>query len=167
MINKYFWKDKKVLITGHTGFKGAWLTLWMINLGAEVYGYSLEPQNPKDLFNSLNQKLNNKFISKFGNILNKEYFFDYIQEIKPDIIFHLAAQPLVIESYMEPLKTWETNVIGTLNLLEAVKNYAKKCAIVSVTTDKVYKNKEWDYGYRENDILGVMTHIAPVKLPQK
>ena len=154
MINKYFWKDKKVLITGHTGFKGAWLTLWMINLGAEVYGYSLEPENSKDLFNSLNQNLKNKFISKIGNILNKEYFFEYIQEIKPDIIFHLAAQPLVIESYMEPLITWETNVIGTLNLLEAVKNYTKKCAIVSVTTDKVYKNKEWDYGYREDDILG-------------
>ena len=95
MINKDFWKDKKVLITGHTGFKGAWLTLWMINLGAEVYGYSLEPQNPKDLFNSLNQKLNNKFISKFGNILNKEY--------------------VLIQHYPMPGRSWQLNFSKQLN----------------------------------------------------
>lgn len=154
MINNNFWRDKKVLITGHTGFKGSWLTLWMINLGANVYGYSLEPENQKDLFNLFNQNLKNKFTNKFGNVLNKEYLFKYIQEIRPDFIFHLAAQPLVIESYKEPLKTWETNVIGTLNILEAVKNFTKKCGIVFVTTDKVYENKEWDYGYRENDTLG-------------
>ena len=154
MINDEFWKNKKVLVTGHTGFKGSWLTLWLINLGAKVYGYGLEPNHPSDLFNLLNKNLKDKLNSKISNILDKENFHNYIKGIQPDIIFHLAAQPLVIESYKEPIKTWETNVIGTLNLLEAAKNNLKKCGIVCITTDKVYENKEWVHGYRENDILG-------------
>ena len=157
--SKNFWIGKKVLITGHTGFKGSWLSLWLIKKGACVYGYSLYPTDKASLFKSLNlenyaKKQNFTYQSFEGDIRNKSLLRKKIKEIKPDIVFHLAAQPLVIDSYENPIYTWETNLIGTLNLLEALNNTEKKCAIVIVSTDKVYENKEWEYGYREIDKLG-------------
>ncbi len=158
--SKNFWKDKRVLITGHTGFKGSWLTAWMLLKGAKVYGYSLEPEFDKCIFNEI---INDSFIerykplafkSKIDDINNFNSLKTYIEEINPSIVFHLAAQPLVIESYRDPINTWNTNVIGSIKLLESLKSIKSKCAIVMVTTDKVYQNNEWFYGYRENDSLG-------------
>ena len=156
--NLIFWKDKKVLITGHNGFKGSWLTTWLLSLGANIFGYSLDIEK-NSLYENLNFELQNE--KTFGSILNKEgninefkNICSFVNEVKPDIVFHLAAQPLVKESYKDPLRTWNTNVIGTLNLLESLKQLSKKCAVVLITTDKVYKNKEWIYGYREIDELG-------------
>lgn len=151
-MNNKFWKNKKILITGHTGFKGSWLSLWMKMVGANVCGIGLKP-NDDSLFNQLN--LSKKI--DLHNVLNINEFSNLkkvVQKFNPDIVFHLAAQPLVRESYREPIKTWETNVLGSIKLLESLKKINKKCAIVIITTDKVYKNKEWDYGYRENDELG-------------
>ena len=154
-----FWFGKKVFITGHTGFKGSWLSLWLIKKGACVHGYSLYPTVETSLFKSLNlenyaKKQNIKYQSFEGDIRDKDLLRKKIKEIKPDIVFHLAAQALVINSYKNPIYTWETNLNGTLNLLEALKNIEKNCAIVIVSTDKVYENKEWEYGYREIDQLG-------------
>ena len=159
-MDKKFWKHKKVLITGRTGFKGSWLSLWLLNLGANVYGYSLKPNEDQKLFNDLfvkNNKINKSFsnLNHFiGDINDSIKLSSYIQQIKPDIVFHLAAQPLVRKSYENPIQTWQTNVIGTLNLLEALKSLNNFCAAIMITTDKVYENKEWIYGYRENDSLG-------------
>ena len=150
--NKEFWRDKKVLVTGHTGFKGSWLSLWLLKLGARVSGISLEPESSKNLFDNLDIKKEINHI--ICDIRDKENLNNHLQKINPEIIFHLAAQPLVIQSYFEPIKTWEVNVMGTINLLESIKKIKNECIAVLITTDKVYKNKEWIYGYRENDTLG-------------
>ena len=153
-INKDFWKNKKVLITGHTGFKGSWLLIWLIKLGAEVYGISISDGIESNLFNSIKKNLSNKFTHKLIDIRDFEKISTAIFEIKPDIIFHMAAQALVQESYKDPITTWSTNLMGTVNLLESATRNEKRCAFVCVTTDKVYENKNWCYGYRENDTLG-------------
>ena len=152
----HFWKSKKVLITGHTGFKGSWLTLLLKSLGTEVFGYSLEPEQSPSLFYDLfsDSLALDKTHHKIGDINNTKKLDDFISKSKPEIVFHLAAQPLVRKSYLDPLGTWKTNVIGTINLLESLKKSNLNCSVVIITTDKVYKNKEWPYGYRENDILG-------------
>lgn len=147
-----FWTNKRVLVTGHTGFKGSWLTLWLNKLGAQVYGISLEPNTNPSLFNQINLK--SKIHHQIININDLKELKNSVEEISPQIIFHLAAQPLVRKSYEEPLKTWQTNLMGTLNLLESSKYFKNTCAVVLVTTDKVYKNKNLDFGYRENDELG-------------
>ena len=153
MVNKKFWEDKKVLITGHTGFKGSWLSLWLNSMGSNVSGIGLEPYLKLSLYEQL--KIKNLFSSSFYvDIRNKSLLKEKIVSIKPEIIFHLAAQPLVRESYKNPIETWEVNVIGSLNILKILTELDIKCAVVMVTTDKVYKNNEWDYGYRENDTLG-------------
>ncbi len=154
MINRNFWKSKKVLITGHTGFKGSWLTLILTEVGAQITGISLEPVNSPNLFDKLNLIENSNIQHNILNIQNEKNLREIFNREKPDIVFHLAAQPLVRESYEKPLETWNTNVIGTLNLLEATKSFEHKCLVVIVTTDKVYKNREWGFGYRENDPLG-------------
>ena len=153
IMNKDFWQKKRVLITGHTGFKGSWLLVWLNLLGADVFGLSLSPLNGKSLFKEIT---NEKPLSKdfFVDIRDIEKLKRSINEINPDIVFHLAAQPLVRESYKNPLETWSTNLLGSLNLLESLTNIKKYCAVIMVTTDKVYKNMEWEYGYRENDALG-------------
>ena len=153
MVNNSFWRNRKVLVTGHTGFKGSWLITWLLSLEAEVWGYSLEADE-ESLFNSIRNDLGGKLIHYEEDILNLNKLNKFIESCQPDVIFHLAAQSLVRKSYLEPVNTWNVNVIGSLNLLEATKNLKSKCAIVMITTDKVYKNREWLYGYRENDQLG-------------
>lgn len=147
-----FWKDKRVFITGHTGFKGGWLTQILINLGAIVKGYSLKPESNESMHVLLNHK--KKIESIEADIRNKTKLIEEITNFKPDIVFHLAAQPLVIESYINPLETYETNVMGTGYLLEACRTLKNLKSIVIITTDKCYENKEWSYGYRETDNLG-------------
>lgn len=152
MVTDYFWKNKKVLVTGHTGFKGSWLATWLINLEAEVYGYALDPYTMPSLFNQLN--LSEKLHHKIADIRNKQELTSYIKLVQPHVIFHMAAQPLVRESYKNPVYTWETNVMGTVNLLEALKEINHNCAVVVITTDKVYENQNTFFGYRETDNLG-------------
>ncbi|WP_038055297.1 CDP-glucose 4,6-dehydratase [Thermodesulfobacterium hydrogeniphilum] len=147
-----FYKNKRIFITGHTGFKGSWLTLWLINLGAEVIGYSLEPPTKPSLFEVLNIKEN--IVNIIGDIRDERKLKKVFKEYKPEIVFHLAAQSLVGFSYKEPKITYETNVIGTLNLLEAVRETQSVKVVIVVTSDKCYENKEWFYGYREIDPLG-------------
>ena len=155
-----FWNKKKVLVTGHNGFKGSWLCLWLRLLGADVYGFSLPIKEDKSLFRELTLKTKGKDI-QLGNLMDYEGNINdhntlekYVQKINPDIVFHLAAQALVRDSYRNPIETWKTNVIGTLNLLESLKKCPKYCAAILISSDKVYKNNEWLYGYRENDVLG-------------
>jgi len=145
-------ENKKVLITGNTGFKGSWLSLWMIRLGAKVYGLSNNiPTNPS---NYKSFKLNKYINQTFADIRNKKNLEKKVLEIKPDFIFHLAAQAIVSKSYDDPYYTWETNTFGTINLLESLKKLQKKCIVVLITSDKSYKNLELNRGYHENDLLG-------------
>ena len=146
------YKRKKVFITGHTGFKGAWLLKIMSLLGAEIKGFALNPLYENDLYNLIEgAKLCDSII---GDLRDRETLQKSVLEFQPDFIFHLAAQPLVRLSYDIPSETFEVNAIGTANLLEAVRFLKKRCQVILITTDKVYHNNEWDYPYRENDRLG-------------
>jgi CDP-glucose 4,6-dehydratase len=147
-----FYKGKKVFITGHTGFKGAWLSMFLIELGAEVIGYSLDPKTENDLF--VKARIDELVTDIRGDVRNKNYLESKLIEHQPEIVFHLAAQPLVIESYINPFETWEINVMGSINLLEALKKLDSVKSVVVVTTDKVYKNMENELGYSEDDPLG-------------
>lgn len=146
------YKNLKILVTGHTGFKGSWLTLWLNKLGAQVIGYSLPPNTEPAMFNELN--IQSKCINIFGDICDRINLNAVFEKYKPDMVFHLAAQPLVRQSYFEPVQTYETNVIGTLNILEAARKCLSVRAFVNVTTDKCYENKEMNYAYQEDDKLG-------------
>lgn len=146
------YKNKKVFITGHSGFKGSWLTIYLQKIGAKVLGYSLEPNTEPNLFSICDVK--EGITNVFGDIRDEEKLTKTMLKFKPDIIFHLAAQPIVRQSYKEPKLTYETNVMGTLNVYEAARKCDSVKAIVSITTDKCYENKEWIYGYRENDPMG-------------
>lgn len=148
-----FWKGKKILITGHTGFKGSWLSYALKILGAEVHGYSLRPTSKFEIFNALSLKRIFKS-SLYGDIENYNKLHKYIKSVEPQIIFHLAAQPLVLQSYLKPLQTFKTNVIGTANLIKASKDLKKLTHILVITTDKVYKDLKFKSGYVESDILG-------------
>lgn len=150
LINTY--KGKTVLITGHTGFKGSWLCIWLIKLGAKVVGYALDPYTEKDNF--VLSGLKEKMIDVRGDIRDYEKLNQIFKEYKPDFVFHLAAQPLVRESYINPVYTYEVNVMGTINVLECIKNLSKEVAGIFITTDKCYENKEHVWGYKENDQLG-------------
>jgi CDP-glucose 4,6-dehydratase len=145
-------KGKKVLVTGHTGFKGSWLTYLLDYLGAEVTGFALAPNTSPNLFDLL--ELQTKCHSTIADINDTEAVLNAVEACQPDFILHLAAQPLVRYSYKQPLETFATNIMGTANLLNACKNLTKKCAVVCITTDKVYYNNEWEFPYRENDRLG-------------
>ena len=147
-----FYQNKKIFLTGHTGFKGSWLLCWLNSLGAVVKGYSLEPAYEHGLFNLIDGKLN--FQHQIGDIRDKENLENSIIDFQPDIIFHLAAQPLVRKSYQIPSETFDVNVVGTCNVLEAVSKLQKKCIVICITTDKVYENKEQHYHYKEEDNLG-------------
>ena len=160
MLSTEFWRDRRVLLTGHTGFKGCWLTLWLLSMGAEVWGYSLEPEGTPNLFQALeiDQSSFGNFPGSLHHRIGDLHDFSGLQQLvaesRPQVVLHLAAQPLVRRSYQQPLLTWSTNVQGSLHLLEALKPLQHPCAVVMVTTDKVYENREWDHGYRETDRLG-------------
>ncbi|MBQ9479684.1 MAG: CDP-glucose 4,6-dehydratase [Selenomonadaceae bacterium] len=150
-LHKNFWEGKKVFITGHTGFKGAWLAFILQSFGADVTGYALEPPTTPNLFNLIRL---NKFIhSTRGDVRNLMVLRKIVNQRQPEIVFHLAAQPLVLEGYNNPPLTYETNVMGTVNLLESIRNVDSVRSVINVTTDKVYHNNEWAYGYRETDLL--------------
>ena len=153
MINKVFWNNKKVFVTGHTGFKGSWLCLWLKELGAEVHGYSLAPITNPSLF-ELAGISNLIKSSTFGDIRDFEKLKRCMADAAPDIVIHMAAQPLVRKSYRDPIETYSTNVMGTVNFLEAVKVCPTVKAVINVTTDKVYENKELDKPFKEEDRLG-------------
>ncbi len=146
------YQGKRIFLTGHTGFKGAWMLKTLQILGAEVKGYALIPKTDNDLFNLIHG--NEICDSVIADLRNREKLIKEVVDFKPDFIFHLAAQPLVRLSYEIPSETFEVNAIGTANLLDAVRVLENKCAVVLITTDKVYHNNEWDYPYRENDKLG-------------
>ncbi len=149
---KNIYQGKKVFLTGHTGFKGAWMLKVLSLLGAEIKGYALDPQNENDLFNIIEgDNLCNSIIS---DLRDRNRLITEILEFQPDFVFHLAAQPLVRLSYEIPAETFEVNAIGTANLLDGIRGLDKKCNVVLITTDKVYHNYEWEYPYRENDRLG-------------
>ena len=145
-------KGKRVLVTGDSGFKGSWLSFWLHELGANVVGLSLPPNNAKDHYCAINLEALIHHISCDIRELND--VADVFQNFQPEFLFHLAAQPLVRESYINPVKTYQTNVLGTLNLLEGLRLLEKSCTAVLITSDKSYKNVEWVWGYRENDALG-------------
>lgn len=147
-----FWAGKRVLLTGHTGFKGSWLALWLSSLGARVSGYALEPDTTPSLFEQLN--LHNEIDHCIGDIRDLAVLQRRVTQVRPDVVFHMAAQPLVRRAYAEPVLTWQTNVMGTVHLLDALRDADHSCAVVIVTTDKVYENREWLHAYRETDRLG-------------
>jgi len=151
-VEEKFWKDKKVFLTGHTGFKGSWLSLWLQSLGAEVKGFALQPPTTPSLFYEAN--VGAKMESVIGDIRDLELLKKNVVSFNPDILIHLAAQPLVRLSYSDPVTTFSTNVIGTVNVLEAARLCKKLQAIVVVTSDKCYENKEWNWGYREVEPMG-------------
>lgn len=154
-LNTFFqgaYAGKKVLVTGHTGFKGSWLSMWLKELGAEVIGYSLEP--PSDPSNFEACALESRLIHIHGDVRDYEHLLSVFKEHEPEFVFHLAAQPLVRQSYQEPLVTYETNVMGTAHVLEAVRATETVHAVINVTSDKCYENREWVWGYRENDPVG-------------
>lgn len=147
-----FWKDKYVFVTGHTGFKGGWLTLWLQSLGANVTGYALSPNTTPSLFNIAN--VANGMTSIIGDIRDYDNLKSAMDQASPEIIFHMAAQPLVRYSYHHPVETYATNVMGTVHVLEAARYQPRLKSIVSITSDKCYENKEWPWGYRENEPMG-------------
>lgn len=152
MVSSQFWKGRKVFLTGHTGFKGGWLALWLQDMGAEVQGYALAPFGDGALFDAL--RLGDSMMSTLADIRDHARLSAEMSSFAPEIVFHLAAQPLVRYSYAEPRLTYETNVIGTLNVYEAVRACQTVRAVVSITTDKCYENREWIWGYRETDPMG-------------
>ncbi len=152
MLNKDFWKDKRVFLTGNTGFKGSWLSIWLSSLGSKVLGFSLKPEYQECLFNIANLEKNVE--TRISDIRDYETLSNEINKFKPDIVFHMAAQPLVRKSYLNPIETYETNVMGTANLLDISKKCESIKAVVNITTDKCYENKEIDYSYKESDPMG-------------
>lgn len=151
-MNGSFWRGKKIFLTGHTGFKGSWLTLWLQALGAKVTGYSLAPETDPNLFSLA--RVSDGIESVIGDIRNRDTLLNAVKAASPDIVIHMAAQPLVRESYARPVETYETNVLGTVHLLDAIRQVPGVRSVVIVTTDKCYENREWDWGYRENEAMG-------------
>ncbi len=145
-------KNRKVLITGHTGFKGSWLCLVLHKLGADIYGYALDPPTNPSLYQEA--RIEELVTSYIADIRDYHRLFDFITKIQPEIVIHLAAQPLVRESYKNPVETYAVNIMGTVNLLDIVRYSPSVKAVINVTTDKCYENKEWYWGYRENEPLG-------------
>jgi CDP-glucose 4,6-dehydratase len=151
-MNPNFWRGKRVLLTGHTGFKGSWLSLWLQSMGAKVTGYALAPPTNPSLFEIA--EVAQGMTSVIGDIRDLSKLQAVFAEHQPEIVFHMAAQPLVRYSYQNPVETYSTNVMGTVHLLEAVRNTPGVKAVVNITTDKCYENREWVWGYRENEPMG-------------
>lgn len=152
MIEQNFWKNKKVFLTGHTGFKGCWLSIWLHKMGANVTGFALNLPTEPSLFSLA--KVNDLINDIRGDIRDINSLQRCIKETKPEIVIHMAAQPIVRESYKNPVDTYATNVMGTVNLLESIRRVGGVKAIVNVTTDKCYENREWVWGYRESEAMG-------------
>lgn len=152
MLNlfKGIYAGKRVLLTGHTGFKGSWLSFWLTQLGAEVLGYALEPNTNPSHFSMLSIPME----SVIGDIRDSKNLSDVFKRFQPEIVFHLAAQPLVRLSYHEPVETFQTNIMGTVNVLESCRQTPSVRSMINITSDKCYENKEWVWGYRENDPMG-------------
>jgi CDP-glucose 4,6-dehydratase len=150
--NAEFWRGKRVLVTGHTGFKGSWLSLWLQSMGAEICGFSMEPPTTPSLFERTG--VAERMRSEIGDIRDFAQVAETVSAFKPEIVFHLAAQSLVKRSYEEPIETYATNVMGTVHLLEAVRQVGSAKAMLNVTSDKCYENSEWLWGYRENEPMG-------------
>lgn len=151
-VNKDFWSNKRVFVTGHTGFKGSWICLWLQNLGAVVTGYALKPPTNPSLFETA--CVAQGMTSYEGDVRDLEYLRQLMQGAKPEVVIHMAAQPLVRQSYLDPIETYSTNVMGTVNLFEAVRTTPSVRAVLNITTDKCYENREWIWGYREIDSMG-------------
>ncbi len=151
-ISESFWEGKRVFLTGHTGFKGSWLCLWLQSLGANVSGYALAPLTNPSLYNLA--KVDDLIESTIADVRDEGALRSAMQNMNPDIVIHMAAQPLVCESYRNPVETFDVNIMGTVHLLEAVRQCDSVKAVVNVTTDKCYENREWHWGYRENDAMG-------------
>ena len=151
-VNARFWSNRRVFLTGHTGFKGTWLSLWLHQLGAQVTGYALEPPTKPSLFELA--RVGELVDSHIADVRDAECLSRRLSEAGPDIVIHMAAQPLVRDSYRIPTETYATNVMGTVHLLEAVRGCASVKAVVNVTTDKCYENREWIWGYREDEPMG-------------
>lgn len=151
-IHKDFWQGRRVFLTGHTGFKGSWLSLWLQSLGVQLTGYALKPPTNPSLFEVA--RVAEGMISIEGDLRELTHLFESVQRAQPEIVIHMAAQPLVRRSYHDPVETYSTNVMGTVNLFEAVRATPSVKAVVNVTTDKCYENREWVWGYRENDPMG-------------
>lgn len=152
MIDREFWQDRRVLVTGHTGFKGGWLCSWLHLLGAKTTGLSLEPTTEPNLFSQA--RIANMTASRLGDIRDSRVVDAVFAEARPEIIIHMAAQSLVLESYRKPVETFSTNVMGTVNVLDAARRTRGIRAVLVITTDKCYENREWHWPYRENDALG-------------
>ena len=152
-VNSEFWSGKNVFLTGHTGFKGGWLSLWLSSMGAKVTGFALAPNTSPNFFQvaEINSVIKESYIA---DIRNLDLLLSAIQKCQPDILIHMAAQPLVRYSYSNPVETYSTNVMGTVNVLESVRRIKSIKSVIVVTTDKCYENKEWEWGYRENDAMG-------------
>ena len=151
-MNPDFWNGRKVFITGHTGFKGSWLSLWLQRLSAQVVGYSLPAPTDPSLFDAAKVAPGMESIN--GDVRDYKKLREALEAHQPDIVFHLAAQSVVRESYEQPIETYSTNVMGTVNLLEAVRHLPERVAVINITSDKCYENKEWIWGYRETDRFG-------------
>lgn len=151
-LDSNFWKKRKVLITGHTGFKGSWLSILLHSLGADVYGYALKPHTNPNLYGLA--KVDQLVSSTIGDIRDCHLLLKTLREVQPEVIIHMAAQAIVRESYRNPRETYEVNVMGTVNMLDGARQVASVKAIVNVTTDKCYENREWHWGYRENEPMG-------------
>lgn len=152
VINAEFWRGRKVLVTGHTGFKGSWLSFWLAELGAEVSGYALAPNTTPNLYSLLD--LDSRITSTIADINDRVALEAHLKANPPEIVLHLAAQPLVRLSYEKPVETFATNVVGTVTLLDALRGCEGLRAVVVVTSDKCYENREWPWGYRENEAMG-------------
>lgn len=151
-MNPVFWQGKRVLLTGHTGFKGSWLSLWLQLVEAKVCGYALTPQTTPNLFDLAS--VTEQIQSEVGDIRDADRLQQVVAEFQPEIVIHMAAQPLVLDSYERPVETYETNVMGTVHLLEAVRTVDSVRSVVVVTSDKCYENREWVWGYREDEAMG-------------
>jgi CDP-glucose 4,6-dehydratase len=152
MITRDFWQGKRVFVTGHTGFKGSWLCLWLQDMGAIVQGYALAPPTRPSLF--IESRLGDRIASEEGDVRDLAHLYKSMSQFKPEIVFHMAAQPLVRLSYESPVETYSTNVMGTVSLFEAVRTVGNVKSVVNVTSDKCYENQEWLWGYRESEPMG-------------
>lgn len=152
MLNRSFWQNRKVFVTGHTGFKGAWLSLWLEALGADVTGYALDPPSAPSLFEQA--KVGECVRSILGDVRDFAHLQSALAACNPDVVIHMAAQSVVRRSYEAPVETYATNVMGTVHLLEAVRRLDRPCVVVNVTSDRCYENREWVWGYRESDPMG-------------